>query len=65
MTHVDRILHNVVTFFLTKYYTSDKIKEGVMGEKCDTYGGMRKAWKVSVGKPEENRPLESLSHMKE
>jgi hypothetical protein len=26
---------------------------------------MRNAWKVSVGKPEENRPLESLRHMKE
>jgi hypothetical protein len=26
---------------------------------------MRNAWKISVGKPEENRPLESLRHMKE
>jgi hypothetical protein len=26
---------------------------------------MRNAWKVSVEKPEENRPLESLRHMKE
>jgi hypothetical protein len=25
----------------------------------------RNAWKVSVWKPEENRPLESLRHMKE
>ena len=49
VTHVVKILHNVVTFFLRKYYSSYKIKEGVMGEKCNIYGGKEKCMESFSG----------------
>jgi len=41
---------------LTKYYPGDQIKNE-MGGACETYGERRYARRVSVRKPEGERPL--------
>jgi len=42
---------------VTKYYWSVQIRQGDMGESCDTVWGKRNARKALVGKAEGERPL--------
>jgi hypothetical protein len=42
---------------LTKYNLNDEVKEDEMGRACSTNGAKRKAYRISVGKPEGKRPL--------
>jgi hypothetical protein len=41
----------------TKYYYDDRIKEDGMGRTCSTYGEMRNALKILVGRPEVKRTV--------
>jgi hypothetical protein len=48
---------NCLLWTAAEIYFGDQIKEDEVGRECGTYGKNRKAYRVPVGKTEENWPL--------
>jgi len=47
---------------LTKNYSGDQVKKVEIGGAFSTYGERKGVYRVSVGKPEEKRPLGRPKH---